>query len=99
MGAEEITIETLLAENCFWLVDLKLSTGSTFTGYLVDIKLPVNEEVFFYFLEVHKAKRYLSKYNPTWLMLLPFILITELEPLDFDEISEKLQERRRSFYS
>lgn len=95
----ELTVEAILSECCFWKVRIALSSGAEFTGYILDIILPVNEDIFFHFLEANKAKRYLAKYNPTWLMPMPFFMITELEPLDYDEVSETLEYRRIDFYS
>jgi hypothetical protein len=93
-----MNIAPILETYIFSKVKLTTDRGVEFTGYIVDVKLPVVTGIAIYFLEESKAKRYLAKFNAAWLMPLPVDMITEIEKLDFDDISEILTERRISFY-
>lgn len=91
-------LEVILREFSLCHVKVKLRTGAEFIGYILDVKFPILEEIFFHFLETNKAKRYLAKYNPTWLMPLPLFMIESIERLDEDEVSKQLLDRRIKFY-
>lgn len=91
-------LQEIYTDYVFKHVRVQLDNGVELEGYFLDVKLPINEDVFFYFLESNKAKRYLARYNPDWLMPLMLEMVTSVEILEINEISEALFVRRMELY-
>lgn len=92
-------LSEILINNVFHKVELTLTSGVQLTGYIVDVKLPVVTGLAIHFVEEHKAKRYLAKYNSRWLDSILIDMVVKINNLDFDTFSIAFRERREGFYT
>lgn len=76
-----MTLETVLQEAFYKLVDVHMESKTVFRGYLIAIKLPVVETVMLYYVQEKHIDKYIKNQNVRWIEQLPFNFIQEIKIL------------------
>lgn len=77
----KMNLEELLRKYLFRAVMIKLITSENFVfrGYIVGLKLPVNDMLMLYYVKEQHIEKYIKHQNSRWIEMLPFEMVDQIE--------------------